>query len=146
MPDTQTEQTRINCGDVFSGVFATLRIRGYIGIQINRMTAVDSLAYDSACEAVYKRVRELCDERGDNCRFVIITHRFHGDSQKARDELWHWVSYRMMQLRSDGKGYFYFSINEDFANNVLEHAVNSTGYTKEIFDELTDLFVDVYGR
>lgn len=137
-------ETRINSVDIFGGIFALVKLAGHLGIDPNRHTQDHYFAYDSACVAVAQRVLEISEERGDNCRFRMITHVIHGDSPAARDELTFWLSTHTMHLRTPGNGMYYFSIDDGFAEHMLETSIRHTGYTREIFEELAQLFLSIY--
>lgn len=140
----QSKEMRINSVDVFGGVFALVKLAGHLGIDPNRHTQDHYFAYDAACVAVAQRVLELSDERGDNCRFRMRAHVIHGDCPTARDELTFWLSTHTMHLRVPGNGQYYFSISDSYAEDMLERSITQTGYAREIFEELTHLFLGIY--
>ncbi len=137
-PAKEVESNIVSAEDVFGGVFSVLVTRGYTKIQPNQADC----AYDSACQAVYLRVLELCDEQDKECGFVILPHMTHGDSQVARDQLRIWLSSRLMHFRNPGDGAYYFSITPRDAEFFLNNSVRVTGFSRRIFEELTDIFID----
>ncbi len=137
-PAQETDSAIITAEDIFGGIFSILVIRGYKKIQPNQ----PSCAYDSACQVVYLRVLELCEEQDKVCDFVILPHMTHGDSQVARDQLRIWLSARMMHFRTPGDGSYYFSITPRDAEFFLNNSIRVTGFGRKIFDELTDIFLD----
>lgn len=145
MPKTKrNKQIEIEAVDIFGGIISLICIRGYKGIDPRRRTSEQRYAYDAACVAVSKRVLELCAERDDYCTFRMVADQMHGDSRRAREELMFWLSCGLVHMRIPSDGFYYFSIGKDEAEEKLQRHIEHTGYTREMFEELTDLFESIY--
>lgn len=146
MPKAEEAQaTRINTQDVFDGIFAMVKLRSYDGIDPERSGA-NGYLYVNACIAVTQRVMELSKERGDECTFRMRPHQIHGTCPDARQVINYWLGSGCMHLRVPGVGFYYFSIFNSQATEILEDSMHNTGYTREIFTELTELFLNTYNN
>jgi hypothetical protein len=147
MPNTRkAEETRITAHDIFDGIFCLLILRGYESINPDMHTAEHYYAYDAACEAVAKKVLELCNEEdsGKYCTFRIVCHNMHGNSTKAREQILSWLSWGGAHIRSNGRGYIFFDMDADWAEETLQRQIAATGFGREVYEELTKTFLSIY--
>lgn len=146
MPTAKKAELRIHQSDVFDGIFCILIIRGQDGIRPDAETSQHQFAYDAACEAVSKRVEELCeiDGSGKHCAFRIRCDNLYGTSNEARAQIFSWLSSGRAYTRSNQNGYVYFDISMARAEKTLQRMVEATGFSREVFEELTKLFIDIY--
>lgn len=146
MPKTKhKQQTEVEAVDIFGGIFSLLRIRDYESLNPYRLTNRNYYAYDEACIVVSRRVNELCTERGDYCAFCIVVDTNFGNSPNAFAEILFWQSCRRLykKLHSNSRDFF-FCISKSQAESILLRCMYHTGYTRVIFEELTDLFESIY--
>ncbi len=123
--------------DIFDAIFSLLILKGYTDLSLRKR-------YDEACVAVYKRVNDICVSSNTTCGFYIVQHPLHGDSQTARDSLREWHINGAMYLRVPVDGSYVFGLDSALAEKRLNGCIERTGFSKEVFEELTRLFLNIY--
>ncbi len=143
----RAEKTLIGDRDVFDGIFCLLIMRGFTFVDPDQHTSQHYYAYDAACKVVSERVKQLCaPEDSGKIWYVTIHPDVHGISETARDQIRSWLSWGGVYIRSGGGSRHYFDIGVNEAQATLERMINVTGYSRETFEELTEIFIKIYGN
>ncbi|MBA3678897.1 hypothetical protein H0W80_01735 [Candidatus Saccharibacteria bacterium] len=136
---SQNEQIEILQHDIFDAIFSLMILQGHKSIRLRSH-------YDEACVAVYKKVEKMCDESDKYCGFYFVQHPIHGDSQLARDSLREWCSCGAMNVRVPGDGTYYFDLTLAEAEKWLTKSIQYTTFSREDFDKLTKIFLNIYSQ
>jgi hypothetical protein len=134
----------ITSHDIFDGIFCLMVMRGHSGIDIETHTSEHYYAYDAACEAVSRRVKELCDADPKKVCTFIIRCDMYGISETARDQIHSWLRFGGAHLRTNGHGYIFFDMNADWAEETLKRQITATGFSREVYEDLTKIFLSIY--
>ena len=126
--------TRVTVNDFFTGLFATLKLRGQSTFSIR------GDRFDAVIKELYDQLQARADDEHLDVRFRVRPHRTYGDSDTVRRALRSAAQRRIISFDNPEYLDIRIQLDESDAARKLSRLPLPSG----LFDELADLFVDEY--